>query len=34
MKQITEYMNEEGFELNGYLSELFEKVSDDKNEER
>jgi len=34
MKQITEFMNEEGFELKGYLSELFEKVSDDKNEER
>lgn len=34
MKQITEFINEEGFELKGYLSELFEKVSDDKNEER
>jgi hypothetical protein len=33
MKQITEFMNEEGFELNGYLSQLFEQVSDDTNEE-
>jgi hypothetical protein len=33
MKQITEFMNEEGFELNGYLSQLFEQVTDDTNEE-
>jgi hypothetical protein len=29
MRQITEFMNEEGFELNGYISQLFEQVSDD-----
>lgn len=28
MKQIAEFINEEGFELNGYISELFEQVSD------
>lgn len=32
MKQITEFMNEERFELKGYISELFEQqVSDEKN---
>lgn len=29
MKQITEFINEEGFELNGYISQLFEEASDD-----
>ena len=28
MKQIKEFMNEEGFELKGYISQLFEQVSD------
>jgi hypothetical protein len=28
MKQIKEFMNEEGFELKGYLSQLFEQASD------
>lgn len=33
MRQITEFVNEEGFELKGYISQLFEQVSDDNNEE-
>lgn len=33
MKQITEFMNEEGFELNGYISQLFEQVSDNNEQE-
>jgi hypothetical protein len=28
MKQIKEFMNEDGFELNGYISQLFEQASD------
>ncbi|ESU31796.1 hypothetical protein G3A_14855 [Bacillus sp. 17376] len=28
MKQIKEFMNEEGFELKGYISQLFEQASD------
>jgi hypothetical protein len=34
MKQITEFMNEEGFELKGYLSQLFEEASDKKDEKK
>jgi hypothetical protein len=35
MKQIKEFMNEEGFELKGYISQLFEQVSDkDDNKEK
>ena len=30
MKEITEFMTEEGFELNGYISQLFKRVSDEK----
>jgi hypothetical protein len=33
MREITEFVNEEGFELKGYISQLFEQVSDDNNEE-
>jgi hypothetical protein len=33
MRQITEFVNEEGFELKGYISQLFEQVSEDNNEE-
>jgi hypothetical protein len=33
MKQIKEFMNEEGFELKGYISQLFEQASD-KNDEK
>jgi hypothetical protein len=33
MRQITEFVNEEGFELKGYISQLFEQVSDENNEE-
>lgn len=33
MKQITEFMSEEGFELNGYISQLFEQVSDNNEQE-
>lgn len=29
MKEITQFVNEEGFELKGYISELFERVSDE-----
>lgn len=28
MKEIKEFMNEEGFELKGYISQLFEQASD------
>lgn len=28
MKQISEFMNEEGFELKGYISQLFDQASD------
>lgn len=34
MKQITEFMNEEGFELKGYLSQLFEQATDKKEEKK
>lgn len=34
MKQITEFMTEESFELNGYISQLFEQVSDEDNEQK
>ncbi len=33
MKQITEFMNEEGFELKGYISTLFEKIQSDEQSE-
>lgn len=33
MRQINEFMNEEGFELKGYISQLFEQVSDDNEQE-
>jgi hypothetical protein len=33
MREITEFVNEEGFELKGYISQLFEQVSDENNEE-
>ena len=32
MKQITEFINEEGFELKGYISQLFEKASEENSE--
>lgn len=32
MKQIKEFLNEEGFELTGYISQLFEQASDHKEE--
>lgn len=32
MKQITEFINEEGFELNGYISQLFEKDAEENGE--
>lgn len=28
MKQISEFLNEEGFELKGYISQLFDQASD------
>jgi hypothetical protein len=34
MKQIKEFMNEEGFELKGYISQLFEQVSDKNDKEK
>lgn len=34
MKRITEFMNEERFELKGYISELFEQVSDGKDKKK
>ena len=34
MKQIKEFMNEEGFELKGYLKQLFEEVSEENKDER
>lgn len=34
MKQIKEFINEDGFELMGYLSQLFEKASEENKDER
>lgn len=34
MDHITEFLNEEGFELKGYISQLFEKAADNEQEER
>lgn len=28
MKQIQQFVNEEGFELKGYISQLFEQATD------
>ena len=33
MDHIIEFMNEDGFELNGYLSQLFEKISDNEDKQ-
>ncbi len=34
MKQITEFINEQGFELEGYISQLFKEVTDNNKDER
>ena len=33
MDHISQFLNEDGFELNGYLSQLFEKVSDNEDKQ-
>ncbi|MDQ0414799.1 hypothetical protein J2S25_003009 [Mesobacillus stamsii] len=34
MKQITEFMSEEGFELKGYVTQLFEQATDKKDKKK